>query len=168
MERFGCRSPRAIANWRVHSGSGRLFLPGWRFTIYSYVQYYLKPRGNVCTLKAYLTRFDPNPYTVLANLLGCAVQRRTPVFTQNLSCQETSAEKWCTKCTGGTHPTPKCSAGSKCFGTQSSKYSPNAVEPRAPSATELRAPIVPESENPLRRSKRDLGPLSLLGDVFEN
>ena len=44
---------------------------------------------------------------------------------------------------------------------------PNAVEPRAPSATERRAPIVPESENPLRRSKRDLGTLSLLGDAFE-
>ena len=43
-----------------------------------------------------------------------------------------------------------------------------SVESRAPSATELRAPIVPESENPLRRSKRDLGTLSLLGEAFEN
>lgn len=45
---------------------------------------------------------------------------------------------------------------------------PNAVEPRSPSATELRAPTVPESENPLRRSKRDFGTLSLLGDAFES
>ena len=72
------------------------------------------------TLNATKCQFSMDKLTFVGmvlsgNGISCAVQRRNPVLSQHLTCQETITEQ----CTGGTHSTGNCSAGSKCRGTQS-------------------------------------------------
>ena len=112
-----------------------------------------------------LTRFDPNPYTVLSKHGNSLVvlSKEGVQYSRNTSHTKKVLQN---SDIPSAQEGPAQQQSAVQVANAAEPKVPNAVGPRVPSATEPRAPVVPEPLESLRRSNRPRATPSYLKDYY--